>query len=358
MNRSKVVLFFLSLAVFLNMTACTSVKLDKNGGFGTDTNKEANSENYVGTVAGEKITVPEYKFMLTYEQKQMLADAGIDSTNSETKEIFWNTINDGQDKKLIAKENALDRLKELKIVLIKAKEENLQLDENELSEVKLFIEDFIAMEGEGDKAKAEQRCVEAFGVNLADLEEIYKEYYLVGKFATETAKRIEIKEEDLKDYYEKNSIERVTVKHVLILTQDESGKPLSGEEKAKKKELADDILKRAKSGEDFVSLVSEFSEDPGSNTDGGEYTFGRGQMVKEFEDWSFSAKEGDLGIVETEYGYHVMKFIKKVGFEDERDSVKAYMQTEEYTKMLEEWKADKKYEVKINQKVLDSNTVF
>lgn len=358
MNRSKVVLFFLTLAVLFNMTACSSVKLDKDGDAGPDSNKVSSSGDYVGTVAGEKITVPEYKFMLTYEQKQMLADAGIDSTNSETKEIFWNTINDGQDKKLIAKENAIDKLKELKIVLIKAKEENIQLEENELNEVKQFIDDFVAQEGEGDKAKAEQRSVEAFGVNLADLEEIYKKYYLVGKFATETAKKIEIKEEDIKDFYEKNSVEKVTVKHVLILTQDEMGNPLSQEEKAKKKELADDILKKAKAGEDFVSLVSEYSEDPGSKTDGGEYTFGRGQMVEAFEDWSFSAKEGDLGIVETEYGYHVMKFIKKIGFEDEKEGVKAYMQSEEYLKRLEDWKTDKKYEVKINQKVLDSNTVF
>ena len=34
-----------------------------------------------------------------------------------------------------------------------------------------------------------------------------------------------------------------------------------------------------------------------------------GQMVKEFEDWSFSAKSGDVGVVKTSYGYHIIKFI-------------------------------------------------
>ena len=358
MKCSKVVLFILSLAVLLNLSACSSAKFKKDGDYGLDSSKEENTGDSIGMVNGEKITIPEYKFMLTYEKNQMLAETGIDATNSEAKEIYWNNKTNEKENKKVAIDNALEKLKELKIVLIKAKEEKIQLDENDIGGVKVFIDDFISQQGEGDMAKADQRCVETFGVNLAELEAIYKSYYLVGKFATEEAKKIEIKDEDLKAFYDENSIERVTVKHVLLLTLDEEGQPLSEEEKAKKKKTAEDVLSRAKAGEDFVSLVNEFSEDPGSKTDGGEYTFGRGEMVEPFENWSFSAKEGDLGIVETEYGYHVMKFIKNISFEDEKDSVKATMQTQEYSKKVEEWKADKKYEVKINQKVLDSNTVF
>jgi parvulin-like peptidyl-prolyl isomerase len=71
----------------------------------------------------------------------------------------------------------------------------------------------------------------------------------------------------------------------------------------------DDILARAKKGEDFAALAKEFSEDPGSKANGGLYEdFGRGKMVKPFEDAAFGVPVGEIsGIVETKYGYHILK---------------------------------------------------
>ena len=63
--------------------------------------------------------------------------------------------------------------------------------------------------------------------------------------------------------------------------------------------------------ESFAALANEYSQDPGSNTNGGLYEgVTEGQMVAAFNDWCFDAerKEGDTGIVRTEYGYHVMYF--------------------------------------------------
>jgi parvulin-like peptidyl-prolyl isomerase len=75
------------------------------------------------------------------------------------------------------------------------------------------------------------------------------------------------------------------------------------------RQKAEDILKRARAGEDFAALAKEFSDDPGSKAQGGDLGwFGRGQMIKEFEDTAFSLKEGDISdIVETKYGYHIIK---------------------------------------------------
>ena len=77
----------------------------------------------------------------------------------------------------------------------------------------------------------------------------------------------------------------------------------------KAREKAEGILKRAKSGEDFEALAKEFSDEPGAKERGGELPwFGRGQMVKEFEDAAFAMKEGDVSdIVETRFGYHIIK---------------------------------------------------
>jgi parvulin-like peptidyl-prolyl isomerase len=73
--------------------------------------------------------------------------------------------------------------------------------------------------------------------------------------------------------------------------------------------VAKDILKRAKSGEDFASLAKTYSEDKGSAINGGSLGyFGKGMMVKPFEDDCFAAKVGEIvGPVETQFGYHIIK---------------------------------------------------
>ena len=118
-----------------------------------------------------------------------------------------------------------------------------------------------------------------------------------------------------------------SVRHILFLTQ---GK--TDAEKAEIRTKAEGVLAKAQAGEDFVELVKQYSEDPGSKDNGGLYeNFARGQMVKPFEDASFSLPVGGLsGLVETSFGYHIIKIVERKKesrtFEEARAEIESRLQ--------------------------------
>ncbi len=108
--------------------------------------------------------------------------------------------------------------------------------------------------------------------------------------------------------------EMVRASHILFSTRDKvTNQELSEDKKAAKRKTAEDVLKRARAGEDFTRLVKEYSDDPGSKDTGGEYTFPRGQMVAEFEAAAFSLKTNEVSdLVTTQFGYHIIKLSEKI----------------------------------------------
>jgi peptidyl-prolyl cis-trans isomerase C len=106
--------------------------------------------------------------------------------------------------------------------------------------------------------------------------------------------------------------ETVHVRHILLLTIDPVTRaPLSADQIAAKRKQIDDILKRVKAGEDFATLATQYSEDPGSKDKGGELPpFGHGEMVPQFEAAAFSMKTNTVSdIVTTDYGFHIIKLL-------------------------------------------------
>ena len=118
-----------------------------------------------------------------------------------------------------------------------------------------------------------------------------------------------------------NAFALKNVRHILVkfaggTTDSTTGvTTYTDEEKATAKAAAEEILNIWKEGDaneaSFAGLAAEKTEDTGSAANGGLYeNIYPGQMVASFEDWCYAdgRKSGDTGIVETEYGYHVMYF--------------------------------------------------
>ena len=121
-----------------------------------------------------------------------------------------------------------------------------------------------------------------------------------------------------------NNFALKNVRHILVSfthdhddteEHDHSEAEYTDEEKAAAKAAAEELLAQWKSGEateeSFATLANENSDD-GDGTTGGLYeNVYPGQMVTNFNDWVYdsSRKVGDTGIVESNYGYHVMYFV-------------------------------------------------
>ncbi len=122
--------------------------------------------------------------------------------------------------------------------------------------------------------------------------------------------QIAVSEAEVKAWYEGHKdvyqqAEQRRASHILISTGGSSD-----EEKAKAKAKADEILAEVKKNPaKFAELAKKHSQDPGSGANGGDLGFfGRGMMVKPFEDTVFSQKEGEIsGLVQSEFGYHIIK---------------------------------------------------
>ncbi|MBI4208456.1 MAG: SurA N-terminal domain-containing protein [Deltaproteobacteria bacterium] len=142
--------------------------------------------------------------------------------------------------------------------------------------------------------------------------------------------KIEISDAEIKTYYSEHrkdyeSPEEIRARHVLIKVEADAKE----EDRVAAKKKAEEVLARAKKGESFEELAKSYSEDPGSKESGGDLGFfGRGRMVKPFEDAAFALKEGEVSdLVESPFGYHIIRLEerKKEGYRA-LEEVKAQIQ--------------------------------
>jgi peptidyl-prolyl cis-trans isomerase C len=178
--------------------------------------------------------------------------------------------------------------------------------------------------------------------------------------------KVNITEADAKKFYDENTTrfeqpEQVRASHILLATRDlNSNEELSEEKKQAKLKEIEALRKRAVAGEDFAKLAKEHSEDPGSKDSGGEYTFGRGRMVPEFEAAAFSLQTNQISdVVKTAYGYHLIKLSEKIParmipFTEVAEDLQEGLKSEELKTQLREGDFIEKLLKDANVEILDA----
>jgi peptidyl-prolyl cis-trans isomerase C len=157
--------------------------------------------------------------------------------------------------------------------------------------------------------------------------DFYTNTYVANEFMKKgIVEKITFPEEDIIKYYDSHLEEfkvpeTVMASHILVRVDQNA----SENDKKKAKQKAEDIFQRLASGEDFAKVATEVSDDPSTNSKGGDLGFfPKGMMVKSFEDVAFALKPGTMsGIVETQYGYHIIKTKeKRPSYTESYDDVK------------------------------------
>lgn len=268
------------------------------------------SGKVVATVKGTPITDKEMEFYIYKAATDYISQNG--GVVSDPAEFDWDSeAKDGKTAGQIVKENALKTAIE-NILLMRAGKDNKVAWDQDMEEKYVDVQIYQTAKTYGDELVE----LNALAQGYPDMK-TYKRMAIRNSFGTAIAEDMSKNkdayypdEETLKEYA---ATEGATVKHVLIAIEQEGAvegeeAPAEGEEPVDKKILAEEVLKKAKEGADFDALVKEFGEDPGQPEEG--YTFGPGSMMPEFEKAAFALGLNEIsGIVETSYGYHIIKRI-------------------------------------------------
>lgn len=155
---------------------------------------------------------------------------------------------------------------------------------------------------------------------------------------------VNVTDAEAKDFYDKNQDKMkqppgVHLRHVLVKVDPKA--PDADKQKARAK--AEDLLKRAQSGEDFAKLASENSDDPGSKVRGGDLPWiAPGQTPPSFDKAAFALTKPDdfSPLVETGDGYHVIQLLERkdatvVPFDQAKERITGFLKQRQIQEKLQ-----------------------
>ena len=308
---------------------------------------KVNKDENIATVNGSGIIVGNYEKVLGLNKQSMEAYYG--------NTIWDQEIEEGVKYKDKFKEMILDQMIYTEVIYEAAKKENLLPTEEEVNK---SIEEFNTSIKDTDAYKKQ---LKELGIDDNFLKYQFERNLASDNYKEKFNKDNAVTNDEMKKYYDENKddfyIDQVEASHILIKTIDDEDKKLSDEKKAEAKKKAEEVLAKAKAGEDFSELAKEYSQDTVSAKNGGDLGFfKKGEMVKPFEEAAFSMKVGEISdLVESDFGYHIIKVTDKEDrqktFDEVKETIRKTLQDEKCDAQVEKLKEEAKVEK--NEEILE-----
>lgn len=244
----------------------------------------------------------------------------------------------------VLQQNLLDSIIVMKIIESYAEKNNINVSEKEVAdEISALIKNY-------ESEAAFEKDLKDKNLSRSFLNEQVKSQLLRDKVFAQATKDVAVSDEETKKYYDDNAEtlfmvpEQVKVSHILIKFAIPEGAELNDTIKAEAKTKITDIQEQLNNGADFAELAKQYSEDTASAVNGGDIGFiSKGQTVPEFEEAAFALEVGQVsGIVESTFGYHIIKCIEKQSpyvktYDEVKDTIKSYLLNNEQLVVWEDF---------------------
>ncbi len=242
------------------------------------------------------------------------------------------------------RESVLEKMIKLELLSQESKKAGISVSSADIdNELKGYKKGFA-----DDKAFA--KALSGAGITEAELRKQIGKNLTIQKFIdTKFKGKVQVTEQEAKDFFNSNQDkfnlpEMAHARHILITAKETEPKA----DKDRKRAKLVQIKKQLKDGADFAELAKQFSDCPSKERGGDLGFFPRGQMVKPFDQAVFKMMPGDISdIVETEFGYHLIKLEEKkpaktVSFDEAKAKITAYLTQEKITANIEAFIAETK----------------
>ena len=205
---------------------------------------------------------------------------------------IWSTNVDGVTLEQNVKDIALAQIARIKTMNLMAGQYEVELSDEEKAQAENAANAYYNSLNDTE--------TELMGVSEKTIRNLYMEFALAEKVYQYTIK-------DINPEISDDEARTITVQHILIKTYalDGTGKKIEYTQSTKESAYKEacEVLKLAQEGEDFDELIRRYSEDDRST-----YSFGKGEMEEAFETAAFNLGKDEISdIVETEFGYHIIK---------------------------------------------------
>ncbi len=293
------------------------------------------SKTEVAVVNGSVITQAEFDGEMTRVRERFLR-MGRPLSDSQLSQV---------------KKDVLENLISIELLYQETQKRGIQVDEATVNEQLSTLKKRFPSEAEFESAMRKMNLSEP-----AIRSQFRREMAIQQLIDEQFTQKAAVSEDEIKTFYESQldsfkQPEQVRARHILMKVDPQTDESQRAEAR-KKLEM---IQQKLQEGEDFEALAKEYSEGP-SNAKGGDLGyFGRGQMVKPFEEAAFGLRPGEVSdIVETKFGYHLIEVIDRkpettVAFEDVRGRIEQYLKQQKVQEKVRMYVEDLKEEADVKR---------